>query len=338
MSPNYTDPVTIPLPIDRSDPRGVVAYQRLLLCKRLYLHGIEHSRRGNALDKMVAVHHLHNAVEIALRAIFLHYEIRPEKQMNLDFESMMREIDQFEPFANSALRLPYRQEMRNLNNVRNLVQHHGTEPADAAMDDWRVFSHRFLDRVFEDYFVVRLDDVSGISLVHDDRLRGFLERAERSLAEGDGTDTSRAAQVAFLYAMASVEQHYPVQTWASDSFIRSDLRRLDFFEVTRILEKIYERIHQVEGYAAILATGVSPGDFNKLLRLPPRSIINDAGTEFSDPTGPPCNESDARWAVNFVTDCVIKWQLQGLQPSVPDHMIDVCDKYLAKGFTSRGTA
>jgi hypothetical protein len=129
--------------VQLEEDKRKATYRRLLLAKQLYLHGLKHSRNPGALNKMIAIHNFHNAIETTLRAIFLHYEIRAEKQLNIEFESMLNEIDNNEAFKEKGKRLPYRQEMRNLNQIRNLVQHHVHEPEGSAMEDWRVFTSRF---------------------------------------------------------------------------------------------------------------------------------------------------------------------------------------------------
>ncbi len=53
-----------------------ITQRRLLLSKQMYEHGNEISRNADALSKMIAVHNLHNSIEITLKAIFLFYEIR----------------------------------------------------------------------------------------------------------------------------------------------------------------------------------------------------------------------------------------------------------------------
>jgi hypothetical protein len=121
-----------------TDEKDKVNFRRLLLAKQLYLHGLDHSKKAGALNKMIAVHNFHNAIEIALRAIILYYEIRAEKQLNIEFEVMLSDIDNHQDFKDQGIKLPYRQDLRNLNQLRNLVQHHALEPEDSSMEDWRV--------------------------------------------------------------------------------------------------------------------------------------------------------------------------------------------------------
>ena len=110
-----------------------VTFNRLLLAKQLYLHAFDHSNKAGAINKMISVHDFHNAIEIALRAIFLQYEIRAERQLNITFEAMLNEIDNYPQFKSQGIKLPYRQELRSLNQLRNLVQHHAAEPPSARI-------------------------------------------------------------------------------------------------------------------------------------------------------------------------------------------------------------
>ena len=163
--------------------RKNTTFRRLLLAKQLYIHGLEHANKFGALNKMIAVHNLHNALEIVLRSILLHYEIRAEKQLNIEFETMLNEIDGFEDFKKKGKKLPYRQELRNLNQLRNLVQHHAYEPESSSMEEWKVFSRRFLEIAFKEYFQVDFNSVSSIDLIDDELLRAILTLAASGILD-----------------------------------------------------------------------------------------------------------------------------------------------------------
>lgn len=151
--------------------------KRLLLAKEFYLRGVDQSRKKDPLNKMMSVHNYHIAVKIVVKAILLKYEIRSEKEFNIGFESLLNEVDKFSEFKEKGLRLPYRQEVRNLNQFRNLVQHHVMEPDQSSMDDWRIFSYRFLEKVFKDYFEIEFHAVNRISFISDNCLRKYLNLA-----------------------------------------------------------------------------------------------------------------------------------------------------------------
>jgi hypothetical protein len=129
------------------ESRRKVTHRRLLLSKQLYLHGLDHSRKPGASNKMISIHNFHNAIEIALRAIILRYEISSKKKSNVDmrFEEMLNEIDNYPGFRDPdpPRRLPFRPEMQDSNRLRNRVQHRVYKPEASAMDDWRAFTRHF---------------------------------------------------------------------------------------------------------------------------------------------------------------------------------------------------
>jgi hypothetical protein len=219
--------VTHLVPLDRTDEKGRATFRRLLLAKQLYLHGIDHSARSGAMNKMIALHNLHNAVEIVLRAIFLHYEIRAEKELNIGFESMLNEIDRDSHFRSHGIKLPYRQEMRNLNQVRNLVQHHATEPASSTTEEARVFTRRFLERAYSTYFDCDFDTVSSVEMVEDEHLRQLLELAQLEIQKANLKKALTLIEAAFNWASAAIGEFLPKEGNYLDYF--DELR--DFAEV-----------------------------------------------------------------------------------------------------------
>lgn len=119
---------------------------RLSFAKRMYLHGVEHSSRRDLFSQAVAVHHFHAAVETTLKAILLQHEVRTEKEFNIGFDALLNAVDgHFKP-----KRLPWRGEMLKLNDLRNLVQHHAYQPAE-AVEEQRLFARKFLEAAFADY-------------------------------------------------------------------------------------------------------------------------------------------------------------------------------------------
>src|SRR6266540_308979 len=186
-----------------------VVKKRILLAKAFYLNGIELARKTDPLSKMTAVHNFHISIEIAVKSILLKYEIRNDKTLNIDFETMLSEIDKHNVFQAKGLRLPYRQEIRNLNQMRNLVQHHAVEPDQSSMDDWRLFSGKFLISIFQDYFNTDFDKVSQISFVADLTLKTYLNTASECLSDGVYEDTSCLAAAAFEYSSLSISSFIP---------------------------------------------------------------------------------------------------------------------------------
>jgi hypothetical protein len=312
-----------------------ITYRRLLLAKQLYLHGLNHSREAGELNKMIAVCSLHNAIEVTIRAIFLHYEIRAEKQLNIDFESMLSEIDNFDAFKTVSKRLPYRQELRNLNIVRNMVQHHAHEPEAAMMDEWRVFSYRFLARAFQEYFNEDFDTVSPVGLIADHRLRSLLELALAKFSVADWKAVVSCAKLAFFFALDDLLRVFPSKGTHSRFAVQSELRRMripDKESISRTMEKVldgvYEKVGNVEYMSVLLSSGVSLIDYKHFQSIPLQVSVSENGTAYFTILGE-IIEEDARWIHGFVVDSIVKWQLAGFSPAIDERFAPGFDKFIA---------
>lgn len=307
-----------------------VIQKRVLLAKEFHLNGIESSRKNDPLNKMMAVHNFHISIEIAAKSILLKYEIRNEKTLNIDFESMLNEIDQFQEFKDRGLKLPYRQEIRNLNLMRNMVQHHVIEPDESSMDDWRLFSYRFLKRVFDSYFEIDFDKVSRISFINDEGLRKYLEKSQKLLKEGSYDSASCFAAGAFEYASLSFSNFIPNSS--SEFFITSSLGHSGVSrDLQDAFKKTLKRVDESEHFSALLASGVNLSDYKKYKDSSPFVQIMVGGNQhYSTYAGKVFDLESTVWLQNFVITTFIKWQQLGLDPKIPDHLLESAIQSLEK--------
>jgi len=302
--------------------------RRLLLAKQLYEHALDHSRTGSALDKMISVHNFHNAIEIVLRAIHLEHEIRVERELNIDFEVLINEIDKFPKFTEKGQRLPYRQELRKLNSTRNLVQHHAHEPEGSAMEEWRVFSRRFLAAAYREYFEEDFDGLTPVDLIADTRLRRLLLRSSDNQTRENWRESLRACTLAFQYASSSLREYLPRPGFQSPLFeLHTGNQELDV-RIERILGKVYERIAEAERYAAVLASGVNVANLARYQRTSISPTFTMSGSPTFEPQSKEIIADKVRWAWRFVVETIIRWQTTGLEPHVPRQYQNLCDRQL----------
>ena len=310
--------------LDKNSEKDKVTFNRLMLSKSLYQHGLEHSMQSSALDKMIAVHNFHNAIEIMLRTIILHCEIRPEKELNITFENMLNEIDK-----NAETKLPYRQQIMNLNNLRNLVQHHAVEPQSATMDEWRVYSKDFLVKTFNQYFGISFDELSLIDFIKDENLCSILKEANAKLDEGAWQDSIIQSKVAFIHASKSITKFLPPHFHPSPlsripacrpqilSEYSKDCKNIikwQFEQIDKKIEELYKGFNEKQFYSVILSTGVRISDLKKFYEIKPivNLSINMSPIAFSN--GSCSTEEESQWILDFVLRTIMKWQLLGLEP------------------------
>lgn len=298
-----------------------VVNKRILLAKEFYLNGIELARKNDPLSKMMAIHNFHIAIEIAVKSILLKYEIRNDKKLNIDFETMLNEVDKHQAFQDKGLRLPYRQEIRNLNQMRNLIQHHTVEPDQSSMDDWRLFSGRFLNQVFQEYFDTDFDKINRISFVADPTLRKFLNTALDYRSGQKFDSASCLAAAAFEYSALSISRFVPGSSAAHSVSFSLWRAGFDSSGIESAFKATHERIDQIEHFSALLATGLKLSDYNKYNEFAPFVYIMYGGNpSFQIKHENNFTAESSSWLIHFVTSSLIKWQQLSLDPRILDHL------------------
>jgi hypothetical protein len=315
--------------LNATDEKEQAAFRRLLLAKQLYLHGLDHSNKADALNKMIAVHNFHNAIEIVLRAIFLHHDIRAEKQLNIEFEVMLNEINNHPPFKTQGMRLPYRQELRNLNQLRNLVQHHAVEPPSDTMEDWRVFTRRFLEQACQTYFGLEFNGLSPLDMIEDATLRYLLKLSLSGIEENDFKSSLLLAKVVFREVAVSMFRVFPDEVFFSSLYTSVFISRFHESDLKAALQMLDKKSDQAEYHAIVLSSGVSLADYKRFESFPPSfSFSLTGGKPLVDWGQTEPDEETARWVHDFVVTTIVRWQVLGLAPSVSDQAREAIQKLI----------
>ncbi|HSC67349.1 MAG TPA: hypothetical protein VLC79_06655 [Cellvibrio sp.] len=307
----------------------VVINRRMILSKEFYLQGKELATMNDSLSKMMAVHNFHISIEIILKAILLKYEIRTERTLNIDFESMLNEIDSDNTFKAKGVKLPYRQEIRSLNQMRNLVQHQAIEPEKSTMDDWRLYTSRFLEKVFLQYFNAEFKDIDRSSFINCETLKSLLNKSNNELQDLNFESASAILAACFESAYMSIVEFIPRSS--ASFFALSSLRGPEYSgrELRDALEKTHERINSVEKFSVLLASGVNLPDYSKYKdSIPFVHIMAGGGFVFDTWQGKEFTEASTKWLHYFIINTVLNWQQLGLEPKIPEHLVKGAKKLI----------
>jgi hypothetical protein len=317
--------------IKSEDEKAQTALRKLLLAKQLYFHGLEHSYNSGVLDKMIAIHNFHNAIEIVLKTIILHFDIRPENQLDIKFQEMIGAINKHKVFKEKDLVLPYQREILNLNQHRNLIQHHGIEPPSSTIDDSRVITKHFLINVYQDYFDKSFDDLSAVDMVDDRILRELLRISLASIIESKFRKSVILSTMAFEWACRAISDFLPDENILPTVFRVPSECKIKRFE--DILKRFEEKVDNNLHFATLLSSGVKLVDYKRFQSIAP--IINFAGG------GSPYvhwrslipDENKAQWLHDFVVNSIIHWQTIGLKLVIPEK----CKNAMEEIIKERGT-
>ncbi len=306
--------------------KDALVKKRLLLAKMMYEHGREHSEKPDPLGKMLAIHHFHNAVEITLKCIMLHFDIRAERELNIEFERLLNEINDLEQFKEAKKKLPLRREMRILNEQRNLVQHAAQEPAQSVLEESRVFSHRFLERVLDEYFGLDYDELSARSLIQNNDIREALDIAAECLA-GDNVSPENClrsvmiCKLTYEVVRSEVERYITGHRLNPFFEVSSELR--DYRDIGRPLAKLMDRTNEICKWVTLLASGVDLAESRKFDGLTPIIHFSIGGHYHAqsrpNSTFTIANE-EARWVLGFTTRVLFKWQSSGFAIEWPNRL------------------
>src|SRR5699024_8351411 len=158
----------------------------------------------------------------------------------------LAEIDKHPPFKSENVKVPYRQELRNLNQYRNLVQHHAMVPEQSVMDDFRVFTRRFLEKSIPLYFGIEFSEVSRFEFIEDPLLKKLASNAYEKLHTSEYEQSVCLSAALFVYGSSSITDFLPHEGLNSAFFATSGLR--DFRDLTSAIEKTHDRIRDSDRF------------------------------------------------------------------------------------------
>lgn len=295
-----------------------IVLRRLLLSKEFYFNAVCESELASELERMMAVHNFHIAIEIFVKAVLLHHEIRGEKTLNIDFESMLTEIDKHPEFVDKGIKVPYRQEIRNLNQYRNLVQHHAMVPERSVMDDFRVFTRRFIEKAMPLYFGVSFAEVSRFEFIHNPFLRKLASNAYAKMQAGEFKNSIYLSAALFTYGSSSITDFLPDEGFNSAFFATSGLH--DFRDLTRAIEKTHDRIRDSEKFTALVASGLKLADIKRFKSKTPHVSLAIYGHPwFHARQDATYEQYDAEWVLEYSVACILLWQREELNPEIQEH-------------------
>jgi len=105
------------------EEKKILEIRRLVLAKKLYLHGCSHASAKDEVSRMLAIHHFDNAIEIVLKCVATKCGGVSSSRQEYRFKDLWNEIVQ------QGMDLPLKDQIFSLHDLRNLIQHQGDIPS-----------------------------------------------------------------------------------------------------------------------------------------------------------------------------------------------------------------
>lgn len=308
-----------------------IVYRRVLLSKDFFLNAKSLHLSNDSVSKIISIHNFHIAVEIALKSVLLHYNIRSEKTLSVTVETMINDIEKFDFHDKSYELPPFKQEVLQLSKARNLAQHAAVEPDRTYLEEVFVITRKFLELLFKTYFDIEFEKINRISLVDCPCIRLCMESGCKHLEDSDHNKAAQLFSMAMHLSINAIERAL-VRTRQSIFLHNRDKNGDVARSYERDMREIYNSIGKSSLQSIILSSGVKFSEYIRFLTTIPSTTFSMNGTPHFNyhHLRHEIKSENALWAKDFVTDCIINWQRQGLVISLDEHLIEGCTIFLSE--------
>lgn len=222
--------------------------KQLILARLLFDHAAEHRSHKTALGYVQAVAGYANAVELVLKAIADNKNVSPLRKY-FNIHDLLESLENKLP---NSQRLPRKQDIYELAEVRNLAMHHGTIPSETAVEKCHVFTLDFLRESLTRFFHKSFDDLDMIDYVRSEKVKELLKLSKTNLSSDDVFDSRIPAKLAFVIYSENLYKLFP----ANPGFqhFRADSKLFGFRaqqELTTVDEAMIENIQDLHRYVSI---------------------------------------------------------------------------------------
>jgi hypothetical protein len=313
-----------------------ITQRRLLLSKRLFSHGVQHSNKNKEIDRFLAIHHFDNAIELFLKIIATKEGILTSKKEDWKFKDLWGVINTKFEQKTSGYVLPLKDQLFGLHETRNSAQHQGDAPSYETIIKYQSYTKDFLNKCFKDIFEIDFDKVYASSLVENIKIKNALIESEKYIDENCFNKAMESSSKAFAYLKLNesdeflsdklirlalfgvLDEHnnHTSSSYSNDKLERQFEKRLDEFD-RKIKKQLSERARKINEFArtveeefTILNLGVDYKEFKLFERISPYAYFTMGTTEphigVRNETN--YNEENALFCYEFVLEAALRLQ------------------------------
>jgi hypothetical protein len=281
--------------------------RRLVLAKGVYLHGCKHAMNKDDVSRLLAIHHFDFTVEILLKCLATKYNVLGSARKELRFK------DLWDGIVNKGTKLPLKEQIFSLHDVRNLAQHAGVVPPYEEVIKFKGYVEDFLKIVVENEFGIKFDELSLAELIENVQLKQKIREAEQAFSRDDYDECISKCADALMDATFDIGNVFEkagmlTRYFGADKELMDVINKnypekykdKEFYELAKELSKA---IHQL----GMASTGMQFLDEYRSGFIRFMKILNQGDKASKDEL-----KEWAHFSLNFVTNLILKWQDEGL--------------------------
>ena len=275
--------------------------RQLVLAKSIYLHGCNHASCKDSVSRMLAIHHFDNAIEMVLKCAAGKQGLTPERR-HFYFEELLEKVSD----------LPLKNQVKDLHQARNIVQHQGDIPSVESVIKYQGYTEDFLRGVCSGFGVL-YEELSLSGLLERESLREPLLKAEQAFERGefrecielcDGALMAAVFEDTDLFRNAGALTSY----WGASKELEQVLST-DYAEKYKEKE-YYNLVRDFRG--AILRLGQATTTMQFLGEYRMQFLKHRRIAEATEDASDEELRGNAAFCLSFVINLFLKWQEEGV--------------------------
>ena len=173
-----------------------ILQNRLLDIKLLLEHGITHMNEIGRIDRILAVHYAHQAIELSLR-------IKAEEMGSnaYNYKQLKRALKE--------ISIPHERSLDELNHTRNLVQHYGQIPDHTNVIKLVSIAKEAVIEFWDKQFNLNYSDFSLITMLNDIEIKKTLKHAKKLLIEKKFEESTQQSILAIYRNIWKLVDKFP---------------------------------------------------------------------------------------------------------------------------------
>lgn len=246
----------------------------------------------------------HDCIEMFLLLVAEHNDVKSD---SLSF------MNYWDKFPNLTLK----ESMRAVKDRRVSVKHKGQFPSKNDIDISRICVTDFLEQNCNIQFNIQFKDVSLLSLISYEGVKGCLENAEKELENRNYDESLLCSSKAFEELIHSYESNK--RNWREDIFDIGDKINKEYESLvgshnreSKWFEKITETTNKIREALKITAIGIDFKRYSVFRFITPKVYRDMSGNyhsfQKSSEKGIKVNIENCQLCIDFVLDCAIKLQ------------------------------
>lgn len=174
--------------------------KRLLYIKRIFFSAEESYKENTEIGRVFSLLLVDNAIEMLLKTIATDKDVTLDYRKDPDFKNLWNDIKTHLPSP-----LPFKTEMFNLHEERNLVQHQGSVPSKQNMDRHLSYGRRFLELAISQVYSKDFDEIYTSDLIEVEENKNKLKEIEILIEQGSFNDVPKHASELFSLMLLKSE-------------------------------------------------------------------------------------------------------------------------------------